>query len=63
MREWRYSFTTLDLGARWEWSASRLCRFTLREATPDTHCIRRKVGLRADMDVMEEIKSLVLVGN
>jgi hypothetical protein len=40
MMKWRHSFIIVDLGIRWEWSASRLGRFTPGETAPDSHWVR-----------------------
>jgi hypothetical protein len=47
MREWRYSSTILDLGTRWEWSASSPVPFTPGETALGTHWIEGWVGPRA----------------
>jgi hypothetical protein len=51
MREWRYIFTTLDLGLNEQRSASRLVCFNVGEEGPGTHCIGgwvySSVGLNA----------------
>jgi hypothetical protein len=46
----------LDLGTRWEWSASRLGRFTPRERAPGTHSIGGWVGPRAVLDTVVKKK-------
>jgi hypothetical protein len=44
------SLRILDLGTRWEWSASRSGRFTPRERAAGTHWIGGWVGPRAVLD-------------
>jgi hypothetical protein len=43
-----------------EWSASRLCRFTLRDKVPGTRWIGGWVGSRTGLDHMEKRKFLSL---
>lgn len=46
-----FLISTLDGGA---WSASRLYSFTLAKKAPVTHYKGGYVGVRADLDVVEE---------
>jgi hypothetical protein len=64
MGEWMYKSTFFLTPALvgGEWSASRPCRFTSGERVPDTHWIRVWVGLRADLDNVEERKFFALPG-
>jgi hypothetical protein len=61
--EWRYSSTILDSALDGgEWSASRPCRFTLKETALDAHWIGGWVGPRAGVDIIEKGKILSSVG-
>jgi hypothetical protein len=64
MGEWVYRFHVLLTSALagGEWSASRPCRFTLRERVPNTHWIRGLVDPRAGLDYKEKCKFLTPPG-
>jgi hypothetical protein len=56
MLEWKYSSIILDLGTTWEWSASRLGRFTPEEEAPGTHWVGGWVDPRVGLDSIEKRK-------
>jgi hypothetical protein len=52
----RIASRILDLGTRWEWSASRPSRFTPREKAPGIYWIGSWVGPRAGLDAVVKRK-------
>jgi hypothetical protein len=46
----------IDIGTRWEWSASSLGRFSPREKAPGMHFIGGWVGPIAGLDAVERRK-------
>jgi hypothetical protein len=60
MKEWRYSFTVLDLGTRWRRVVSSGC-YSPGERGPCSHWIGGRVGPTTGLDAVENEKNFLLL--